>query len=134
MSRNQTQRRLDIRVKSVNGIGPLLASGYTRLVVGGRGAYIEIHPSQIIREEVELAPGELYRLTSKWRDKVYYAWYRTKVGHRKVYEQFKHVGYADYVPGYFYVSPDDVVFEGELYAEVSKQIANKDDSPQIDFS
>jgi hypothetical protein len=130
LPRNQTQRRLDIYVKS----GPLLATGYTRLVVGGRGPYVEIHPSQLVREEVEIEPGEEYRLGGEWREKVFYAWYRTKVGHHKVYEQFKWVGYADYVPGYFYVSPDDVAFDGELYAEVSKQVAKKDDMPHIDFS
>jgi len=121
------KRRLDIHVRLDNGSkGPLLAKGYTRLVVGGRGSYIEIDPEQIERSHIEPEPGQEYRFHGKWREKAFYGWHRTKVAQRKVYEQFRHVGYADYVPGYFYVSPDDVVFEGELYVE-------EPDVPKIDF-
>lgn len=139
MTRNQTQRSLDIHVKVVDGQlisvheGPLLATGYTRLVIGGRGEYIEIHPSQLIREEIEVEPGEEYRLNGEWREKAFYAWYRTKVAHRKVYEQYRHVGYADYVPGYFYVSPLDVIFRGKLYSEEFRRASKKEALPQIDF-
>lgn len=36
-----------------------------------------------------MATDEEYRLTEKWKNLVYYAWYRTKVGAKKVYFQYK---------------------------------------------
>ncbi len=89
--------------------GPLLANNYTRIVHGGRGSYVEIDPSQIIKSEVMIAPGEEYRFDESWRNKVYYFWYVTKTGNRKVYYQLKTVSYADYIIGMVYVSPDDVI-------------------------
>jgi hypothetical protein len=125
---------LDLYAKLPDGSrGPRISSGYVRSLIGGRGEYIEIHPSQIIKEELEVEPGQEYRTRPEWKDKVFYGWLRTKAGHRKVYEQFRHVGYADYVPGLFYVSPDDVIFEGVLHRETSSQIAKKDDVPRINF-
>lgn len=129
-----SQRKLDIYVKLEDGFrGPLLASGYTRLLIGGRGPYVEFEPSQINRNEIEPEPGQEYRLSEEWRQKAFYAWHRTKAGHRKVYEQYRYVGYADYVPGRFYVDPSDLVFEGELHTEVSKRVARNDELPHIDF-
>jgi len=110
-----------------------LATGYVRLLVGGRGAYVEIDPSQLERDQVEPEPGQEYRLSEEWREKAFYGWYRTKAAHRKVYEQFRHVGYADYVPGLFYVSPEDVVFEGEMHVEVSKALRKKLEEPSLGF-
>ena len=128
------RRKLDIYVKLEDGSkGPLLAAGYTRLLIGGRGPYVEFDPSQISRDAIEPEPGQEYRLTEEWRQKAFYGWFRTKVGHRKMYEQFRYVGYADYIPGYFYISPDDLVFDGELHTEVSKKLVKKDESPRIDF-
>ena len=134
MSGNSPRRKLDVHVRLKDGSkGPLLSTGYVRVVVGGRGDYLEIHPDQIIRAEIEPEPSQEYRLSGKWREKAFYGWYRTIVSHRKVYEQFRHVGYADYIPGYFYVDPAELVFEGELYREKSKYVAKRDDLPQIDF-
>jgi len=107
-----------IHVKLENGTkGPAISTGYTRVVVGGRGAYLEIDPSQIIRDQLELQPGEEYRFTNEeWKKKVFYGWHRTKEGHRKVYEQFKYVGYADYKIGCFYIDPKEVFLpEGIVY-------------------
>jgi hypothetical protein len=126
-------RMLDFNVRTDGARGPLIAQAYVRLLIGGRGPYVEFLPEHIIKDQIEVEPGQEYRLTDEWRKKAFYAWYRTKVGHRKVYEQFKYVGYADYVPTYFYISPDDLVFNGELYVEVSKKMAKKNDVPQINF-
>lgn len=125
---------LDLYVKLEDGSrGPKIAVGYVRSLIGGRGEYVEIHPSQIIKEELEVEPGQEYRTNPEWKDKVFYGWLRTKSGHRKVYEQLRYVGYADYVPGLFYVSPDDIIFDGELHREKSKKISKKDDEPRIIF-
>jgi len=35
------------------------------------------------------------------------------------YFQYKKADYADYLPGYYYIAPKDLVFEGELYVEKS---------------
>ena len=133
MAKVPKKRSLDIHVRLEDGSkGPLLARGYTRLVVGGRGPYVEINTDQLLHEQIEPQPGEEYRLEGEWREKVFYGWHRTKAGHRKLYEQFRYVGYADYIPGYFYISPEDVIYQGDLHVVVSKSV-KKDESPLIDF-
>lgn len=100
----------------------LLARGYTRLVVGGRGAYIEFPPDLIDEDLLEPEPNEEYRLLPEWYSKVFYAWLRTKYGHKKVYFQYKTVDYADYLPGYYYIFVNDVNFDGDLYEEILKDL------------
>lgn len=109
----------DIKPKEFFVDGLLIATGYTRVVHGGRGKYIEFHPESVIVDELEVEPNQEYRLTEKWKNLVYYAWYRTKAGTKKVYFQYKTVKYADYLPGYYYIAPTDLTFDGELYTEIS---------------
>lgn len=111
----------DIQIKAKNFFvnDELIATGYTRVVHGGRGAYLEIHPDSMVESGLEPEPKQEYRLTEEWKKLAYYAWYRTKVGFKKVYFQYKKVNYADYLPGYYYIDPKDLTYEGELYTEKS---------------
>lgn len=102
---------MSVYVKLEDGSkGPLLATDYIRIVHGGRGDYMEIDPKQLVKEEVEKEPGQEYRFFEPWKSTVFYLWYRTKLGHRKVYYQLKTVNYADYKIGLVYISPNDVVY------------------------
>lgn len=66
-------KQLDIYVKD-----ELVSTGYTRVVDGGRGKYLEIHPDSLVKDVLEIEPNQEYRLTDKWKQIVFYAWYRTK--------------------------------------------------------
>lgn len=101
----------EFRTKS----GLLLATGCVRLVVGGRGAYIEFEPEHIVDGAVAIPDDQRWRLSEKYRDGVFYDEYRTTDEcNVMVYYQRRYVGYADYNPGMFYVSPSDLEWEGEL--------------------
>jgi len=121
--RDLTFKPLNIYAKLGSGArGPLIATGYTRLVIGGRGAYLEIHESQFILSTLKYAPGEEYRYKTQpkdWTKIVYYGYLQTREGNRKVYHQFKKVNYADYLVGYYYISPTDIDYNGTLYSETS---------------
>jgi hypothetical protein len=103
--------------------GPLIATNYVRVVKGGRGNYVEFLAGHLIQTEFEIKPEEEYRFSkgqnggTNWRDIVFYGWLQSKIGHRKLYKQFKTVSYADYKVGRYYMSPNDLIFEGDLYHE-----------------
>lgn len=98
--------------------GPQLSPVYTRLVTGGRGSYLEIPDSHLDKTLIEVEPGQEYRLTERWQRLAYYAHYRTVDSHRKLYLQYKPVEYADYLPGYWYISLSHVL-GGPWYEERS---------------
>lgn len=82
--------------------GTLFASGFNRVVHGGRGDYVEFEKEHI-----------LLPLESKFGNDInndnidIYYWWLFPVGHSevKVYLQRKTVKYADYKIGKIYVSP-----------------------------
>lgn len=89
--------------------GLLIAVGYRRLVVGKRGAYVEFDETQITHEHIRVPEDQAYRLTGDWPDKVFYFEYRTiDECNVMVYHQKRYVGYADYIPGLYYISPDEL--------------------------
>ena len=84
----------------------LFASGYERIVHGGRGDYIELSKSQIkvdlkshfdqkIPEELPETPEETF----------YYYWLEPIGREEKIYWQCHKVNYADYKRGFYYISP-----------------------------
>lgn len=83
--------------------GLLIATGYERVVVGDRGAYIEFWPDQIAKNNIFIPDHARYRLT----DKVcYYNEWQSKCNSKVfIYEQKKTVAYADYLIGMFYIHP-----------------------------
>ena len=97
----------EARFYSVNGT--LLARGYTRLVIGGRGAYLEFTPGQMVMENLSIPRDQEWRLQS---ENAYYLEHRSRdAAYVKVYEQRRMVGYADYKIGLFYIAPADVIIK-----------------------
>ena len=89
--------------------GTLLATGYIRIVVGERGAYIEFASESMCMENLHIPPDQKWRLQS---DLAYYIEHRSRdEANVKVYEQRRTVGYADYKVDMFYVAPGDVVIK-----------------------
>jgi len=86
--------------------GLLVANGYSRIVIGKRGPYIEFTPEQIVTDSIHIPEQELWRLESPT---AYYTEYRTTdVFYVKVYLQNDTVNYADYTIGCYYISPFDL--------------------------
>lgn len=75
--------------------GQLVATGYDRVVIGGRGPYVEFETSHMVQDNL---------VESKTRHH-YYVELRTTIDDVKVYMQVRRVEYADYVPGRCYASP-----------------------------
>jgi len=87
--------------------GSLLAKGYTRIVLGGRGAYVEFSPEQIQMAKLFIPEEQAWRSTGP---KAYYVEYRSiDTSYVKVYHQRKVVDYADYKIGMFYIAPADLI-------------------------
>jgi len=86
--------------------GLLLARGYTRIVIGGRGPYIEFDSEQIVEENIYIPEHALHKLESNFS---YYHEYRSKDDcFVKLYDQKMEVSYADYKVGMWYISPEEV--------------------------
>ena len=91
-----------------------VATGYTRVVIGERGPYVEFLPSHLIWDSLHIPDEEKYRLEHPWKDRVFYVEWRIKdQSNVKVYDQKRTVEYADYKVGLFYISPFDLLVEGE---------------------
>jgi len=81
--------------------GELLATTYTRIVIGDHGAYVEISPEAIRMDALRLKLGQECRVQNPLCK---YVWYESKEGD-KVYYQKGTVKYADYKIGQYYVDP-----------------------------
>lgn len=89
------------------------ATGFSRIVVGDYGAYIEIPQDRMFINGLKGVAGQEFRyMDDNYRDKVKYNWLTciadTSI---KIYYQKKEVKYADYKPGFFYVSPYECILE-----------------------
>ncbi|MHA2066923.1 MAG: hypothetical protein ACXABY_21345 [Candidatus Thorarchaeota archaeon] len=87
--------------------GAMIAWGYERIVVGDYGAYLEISPEDMILDNI------CQRWKGEPKRAVKYIWMQLRrlprSGHNiKIYHQQATVRYADYKPGMYYVSVDDV--------------------------
>jgi hypothetical protein len=97
-------------------VGTLLASGYIRIVIGGRGPYIEFESGQIVHKNIYIPSDVEYKLRN---DFSYYHEYRSRdESYVKLYYQRMEVSYADYKVGKWYIDPlclktdkyDDLLF------------------------
>lgn len=95
-----------------NGLN--LCSGYSRIVVGDRGPYVEINPSEINFDNVYELPEEYWRVNSP---KAYYRHFTSKHKEIKIYYQLKPVTYADYRIGKYYISPFDLYYNDQVLIE-----------------
>lgn len=84
--------------------GVLLAAGYVRIVIGGRGPYVEFTDRNI-----DLSIH--FRKTDVPHR--YYTEYRSTPSEVKLYHQHEVVDYADYRPGLYYISPFDMMVDGK---------------------
>jgi len=107
------RKRLNISVDSGNATLRFfskndlhLATGYTRVVIGKRGPYVEFR-DQIQWDSFYVPDTEIYR----WHDaRAFYVEYRSKCdANVMLYYQKRTVSYADYKIGYCYMSPLDLV-------------------------
>lgn len=83
--------------------GVMLVQGYNRVVIGGRGPYVELSLRHLLMDKFNKADVP-HRHYVEWRS------HRDGV---KLYEQFQTVDYADYKPGLFYISPFDLMVGGK---------------------
>lgn len=90
--------------------GTLVCTGYTRIVIGDYGAFVEISKSQICKENLYVQPGQEFRTQDdRFQQRIKYIWLTAKDCSRcKIYDQQRRVDYADYQPGMYYVSPYEV--------------------------
>lgn len=87
----------------------LLAEGYTRVVIGKRGPYIEFEKRHIKWKNFCIPFAEKFR-AADWL--VYYIEYRSiDPSWVKLYLQRRTVAYADYKIGYCYMAPSDLLRE-----------------------
>ena len=89
--------------------GTVVCSGYTRIVVGDYGAFIEFDEEQANIDKYIIAPGQEYRVDNpRYSKNVKYIWMTIPDGSNiKIYKQKKKVAYADYKSGMFYISPHE---------------------------
>lgn len=91
--------------------GMQLCRGYDRIVIGDYGAFVEIAPERILRNNLHCKEGQEYRFTDeRYAKNVKYLWLTAADSSGcKIYLQKKPVDYADYIPGMYYISPYEVV-------------------------
>jgi len=84
--------------------GLLLATGFIRIVIGGRGPYMEFDRAQIAHNNIHIPKHAEHKLGNSLS---YYWEYRSNDDcFAKLYDQKICVGYADYKVGMWYISPD----------------------------
>jgi len=87
--------------------GLLLARGYTRVVIGKRGPYVEFDQKHIHWPHFFIPCCEAYRQTNSI---VFYLEYRSfDNANVKLYLQKRRVAYADYKIGLCYIAPSDLL-------------------------
>ena len=88
--------------------GEQIATGFTRLVVGGRGAYLEFTKEQLVAANLHMPENQEWRISSCKQGRAYYLEYRSNTDNVKIYYQRKTVNYADYRIGLFYIDPNEL--------------------------
>jgi hypothetical protein len=89
-------------------------TGYTRIVIGGHGPFIEFYPNHIIYENLHVPLDQ----DNKSPDHYYYNELRTNDNTNiKFYDQLHKVDYADYKVGMMYASPFELYVNGEVIIE-----------------
>lgn len=103
-------------IKLYSKEGRLICKGYNRIVIGGRGPYVELTDENLIEEELYIPTDKTWKLRSYNVD---YNEIRTKSCDIKVYFQKRTVNYADYKVGMYYITPF------ELYTGDGKVLITK---------
>lgn len=113
--------------------GSVIANGYERIVIGDYGAFVEISADNIVLENIIVKKGQEFRINDpQFSDRVKYHWLTAKDNSDcKIYFQQRKVDYADYKPGFYYVSPYEVSLSQELSLDV--KIANANFKLDVNF-
>ena len=91
----------NIRFDTASGLH--IATGYKRVVIGDRGAYVEFTPQQVVRDSLHV-PQQRH---------VYFTELRSNdESNVMVYDQRRTVRYADYKIGLYYIAPSDLYVKG----------------------
>jgi len=94
--------------------GLQVATGYTKIIIGGRRPYIEFLPGNLIWDNIHIPHDKRYKLLPRMRDRVDYLEFRTNdEANVKICEQKRTVNYADYREGMLYASPFDLFVDGK---------------------
>lgn len=101
-----------------------VCNSYERIVIGGRGAYIEFDESDLVKSHFEtgvffIPENKKWKTLPEYKNKIYYYELRTKPDNVKIYYQLDTVNYADYKVDKFYISPN------ELYTKDGRKITLK---------
>lgn len=93
--------------------GTVVCNGYTRIVVGDYGAFIEFDEEQANLDKYIIAPGQEHRVNDpRYSKNVKYIWMTIPDGSNiKIYKQKRKVAYADYRSGMYYISPHECVIQ-----------------------
>lgn len=92
-----------------------IATGHQRVVIGGRGPYIEFSQRNMDLFNLFVPQNQAWRLDPKYQQRCYYHEYRSRdKSYIKVYFQIRRVDYADYCVSFYYVSPFDLYIDGVL--------------------
>lgn len=100
--------------------GMVISTGFTRIVHGKRGSYLEVDSNYIVRDNIYIPKDVEWRQSPRY-DYVYYDEYRSRDrSYTMVYLQRRRVAYADYKVGFWYMSVDDVVGYSTILLEEEK--------------
>jgi len=141
--RQSYKQRLKIPIDNPSNIplytksGLKLSNGSTRVVIGGRGPYVEFSTEQLVLSNISIPKDKLHKLRNT---QSYYHEYRTNDKcYVKVYFQMIGVQYADYKAGYWYVDPELLFLEdgskiiGPLYKDDKDDKDDKNDPEKTLF-
>ena len=102
------------KIRNLNINNVPFAKKYERVVIGDYGAYVEIDKKDLL-VDLSVPKGQEWRLDKNFIEKrnlsIKYEWY--EYDNKKVYFQINAVTYADYKPGYYYISV--------LYFDINKE-------------
>lgn len=111
--------------KLYSGSGTLLAIGYVRIVLGGRGPYVEFTKDQIQWDSFAVPENQAWRVDPATRGKSYYIEYRSlDSANVMTYEQLRKVVYADYQIGLIYINPFELCLKNGVYLIERKKTPN----------
>lgn len=95
--------------------GTVVAKGYERIVIGGRGPYVEFTEAQIVKDAIVIPENMQWRLSNG--NSYYDEWRTTDESNVKLYQQKKTVDYADYKVGFWYITPFALWVDGKVLIE-----------------
>lgn len=127
-----TNQLNDFTIQFKTSTGLVVANGYTRVVIGGRGPYIEFYDWMMVKDAIYVPQQEQWRVVdpkaSMWH---YYEEYRSRdKAYVKCYHQLRTVDYADYRPGMWYISPFELTTD--QYPVLVNPLEKKSKEPPLE--